>query len=368
MYHIPLIKPYIPEASGKLVSEVLASGYLTEGPVTAELEKTAAAYLKCRYVFAVPNCTVGLEIALRAMKIGPGDEVIVPDYTYPATADAVAIVGATPVIVDIDPETMLIDYAELEKAITPKTRCVIPVSEFGNPLDYDRLNAIKEKYGLRILEDSACSLGSEYKGRKTGTLADISVFSMHPRKFITSGEGGLITTNDPELAEFILSYKHFGMRVKNGKTELAFDRIGTNLKLSNILAAVALGQFQMIDRLLSARLELAENYLRELRDIPGIRLPRVTPGGVHSYQTFSVFIDRRDEVMKKLRAEGIEVQIGTYALHQQPAFQSPACRLVGRFGNCEKVAASNLALPLFYGMDENDQKTVVKELVKACAE
>ncbi|MBO4648404.1 MAG: DegT/DnrJ/EryC1/StrS aminotransferase family protein [Lentisphaeria bacterium] len=368
MYHIPLIKPYIPPAAKQKVCEVLDSGYLTEGPVTAELEALAARYLGCKYVFAVPNCTVGLETALRALGIGPGDEVIVPDYTYPATADAAAIVGAVPVIVDIDPETMLIDYDALEKAITPRTKCLMPVSEFGNPLDYGRLNAIKQKYGLKIVEDAACALGSEYRGAKTGTLADVSVFSMHPRKFITSGEGGLITTNDPQIAEFVMSYKHFGMKVEDGKLKLEFERIGTNYKLSNILASVALEQFRMVDTLLAERLKLAARYRQKLLPYPEFQLPAVTEGGVHSYQTFSILMDRRDEVMAKLRAMGIEVQFGAYAIHEQKAFQQSSVRLSGPLRNSSLTARRNLALPLFYGMTEEEQDIVVAELLKIFTE
>ena len=366
MYHIPLIKPYIPSAAKEKVCEVLDSGYLTEGPVTAELETLAAQYLGCKHVFAVPNCTVGLETALRAIGIGPGDEVIVPDYTYPATADAVAIVGAVPVIVDVDPKTMLIDCDALEKAVTPRTKCLMPVSEFGNPLDYGRLNEIKSKYGLKIVEDAACALGSEYRGTKTGALADVSVFSMHPRKFITSGEGGLITTSDPEIAGFVMSYKHFGMKTENGRLKLEFERIGTNYKLSNILAAVALEQFRMADVLLAERQRLAARYRRKLLPYPELQLPEVTCGGTHSYQTFSILMDHRDEVMVKLRAMGIEVQFGAYAIHEQKAFQQSFVKLCGPFDGSSSAARRNLALPLFYGMTEQEQDIVVAELLKAC--
>lgn len=369
MHKIPLIKPYLPAGTKELVCQVLDSGYLTEGPLTRELEMEAKQYLGCRHALAVSNCTVGLEIALRALNIGAGDEVIIPDYTYPATADAVAIVGALPVIVDISPDTMLIDYDLIEKAITSKTKAIMPVSEFGNPLDYDRLNQIKQQYGLYIIEDSACSLGSEFKNKKTGTLADISVFSLHPRKFITSGEGGIITTDNDIWADSMESYKHFGMKVENGILSPTFERIGTNYKLSNILAAVALTQFKMIEILLDGRLKLASRYIELLKGKPGIKLPRVTPAGKHSYQTFSIFIEHRDRVLASMRNRGIEVQIGTYALHCERAFQdSRNARLAGGFPNSTAVSQSNLALPLYYDMSEEQQNIVVEELLRICAE
>ena len=259
MKKIPLIKPYMDQQIKDKVCQVLDSGYLTEGPVTREFEQALRDYLGCGYALAVTSCTTGLELALRALSIGPGDEVIIPDYTYPATADVVAIVGATIVLVDIDRETMLIDYDALEAAITPKTRAVIPVSLFGNPLDYDRLRAIKEKYGLYLVEDAACALGAEFRGVKVGNQADISVFSFHPRKFITTGEGGLITTNNPIWHDWMDSYKHFGMGAAGSRLTTNFVQIGTNYKLSNLLAAVGLGQMARIEALLSRRLK---NWLK----------------------------------------------------------------------------------------------------------
>src|SRR5262249_5577014 len=160
-----------------------------------------------------------------------GDEVIVPDFTYPATADAVAIVGATAVLVDVDPRTFLIDYDAIDAAITPKTKAIMPVSEFGNPLDYSALERIRKQYGLPIIEDAACAIGSAYRGVKTGNRADITVFSLHPRKFITTGEGGIVTTGNPCWAEWMDAYKHFGIVGKDAAGKPAFQRVGTNYKL-----------------------------------------------------------------------------------------------------------------------------------------
>ena len=207
MVKIPLIKPYITQEVKDKVCDILDSGYLTEGAATRELENSFRDYVGCKYALAVCNCTVGLEMALRAMRVGPGDEVIVPDYTYPATASVVEIVGARIILVDVDPRSMLIDYEAVERAITDKTRAIIPVSIFGNPLDYQRLTRIKEKYNIFIVEDAACSIGAEFKGTKVGNLADISVFSLHPRKFITTGEGGIVTTNNEKWARWMDSYK-----------------------------------------------------------------------------------------------------------------------------------------------------------------
>jgi perosamine synthetase len=365
MLEIPLIKPYITQAVKDKVCEVLDSGYLTEGPVTREFEEAVRCYLDCRYALAVTSCTTGLEIALRALGIGPGDEVIVPDYTYPATADVVAIVGATTVIVDISPDTLLIDYDAVEQAVTPRTKAVIPVSLFGNPLNYDRLKAIKEKYGVFLLEDAACALGAEFNGQKAGTQADISVFSFHPRKFITTGEGGIITTNNPEWAWWMDSYKHFGMAAPGARVSTSFERIGTNYKLSNLLAAVGLCQMHDIEALLARRIELSEHYLTLLGDHPRVTFTRVTAGGKHSRQSFCISIDNRDAVMHEMREIGIEVQIGTYALHMHPAFApGELCRVAGNLATSRAAFDHCLVLPLFHQLTRGDQEIVVRELTK----
>lgn len=365
MPKFPLIKPYISQDVKDKVCEVLDTGFLTEGSVTKEFEERVRQYIGCRHVLAVTSCTTGLELALRALGVGPGDEVIVPDYTFPATADVVAIVGATLVLVDICRETMLIDYDALEAAITPRTKAAIPVSLFGNPLDYDRLGAIKEKSGIFLLEDAACAIGAEFRGLKVGNQADISVFSFHPRKFITTGEGGGITTNNPQWAEWMNSYKHFGLGINESRLTASFDRIGTNYKLSNLLAAVGLVQMEKIDDLLARRLELAENYLDLLKDNPKVGLPQTTRQGKHSQQSFCIYVENRDGVMQELRQTGIEVQIGSYALHRYPPFApGPRCRILGELPNSRYAFDHCLVLPLYHELKLADQQYIVHELMR----
>jgi len=366
MKKIPLIKPYIPKEAKDKIWEVLESGYLTEGPVTHQFENIVKDYIGCEYAMTVTSCTTGLEIALRALNIGPGDEVIIPDYTYPATANAVAIVGATIVIVDVARETMLIDYDAIEMAITEKTKAIIPVSLFGNPLDFDRLNTIKEKFNIPIIEDAACALGSEFNSIKTGNHADISVFSLHPRKFITTGEGGIITTDMTKWADWIQSYKHFGMAVNDSRSNIIFERIGTNSKLSNILAAIGLVQMQEISKLLDQRLILANKYRKLLAPLSNVRLPETTPDGKHSYQSFCIFIEERDRVLQKMKDWGIEVQIGTYALHRHPAFTpSDTCIIQGSLPGSNDVFETCLTLPLYHELTSEEQAYIVDKLVLA---
>lgn len=376
-HNIPLIKPFITQEIKDKVLEVLDSGYLTEGPVTREFEQTLKEYLGCNHLVAVTSATTGLEMALRALNVGPGDEVIVPDYTYPATASVVPLVGAKVIIVDVVKETMLIDYDALEDAITDRTKAIIPVSLFGFPLDYNRLNEIKEKYNLKIIEDAACSIGAEFNGVKVGNQADITVFSLHPRKFITTGEGGIVCTNEDRLGEWMNSFKHFGMNMSNTAREgVQFEIIGTNYKLTNIQAAIGLGQLKHIDKLLAKRIKLANNYKKLLSDVEGVQVNPLLvegrcsqncscskPSCVHSYQTFAVFVENRDLIMKELRAKGIEVQIGTYSLHMHKAFHNnPLVEIKGEMNNSKWCYEHALALPLFDDLTFEQQEIVVNEL------
>lgn len=365
---IPLIRPHITEDAKRRILEVLDSGFLTEGGVTKELEQLVADYLGVAHCLAVTSCTTGLEMALRCLGIGPGDEVIVPDYTYPATATAVALLGAVPVIVDVIPESMLIDYDAIESAITAKTKAVVPVSIFGNPLDYSRLDVLKDKHGLFIVEDAACALGAEYKGDKIGGQADIAVFSCHPRKFVTTGEGGLVTTNNSEWAEWMQSFKHFGMGVSDSRLTTSFVRIGTNLKLSNLQAAVGVAQMMEVEQLLQRRRDLAQIYREKLSSMQAVTLPEITSGGEHSYQSFCVFVDDRDRVMAEMRAAGVEAQIGTYSLHMHEAFsKSGAARIHGEMQGSRAAFEKCLTLPLYHEMTEEEQDTVLTILQGAVA-
>jgi len=361
---IPLIKPYIDELIKSRVLTVLESGFLTEGHVTKSFEEKFCEFAGCQYAIAVTSCTTGLELALRATGIKPGDEVIVPDYTYPATADAACLVGAHIVVVDIDPHTMLIDYDKIEASITPKTKVIIPVSLFGNPLDYDRLNEIKKKYGIILIEDAACAIGAEYRTKKTGNLADMTVFSFHPRKFITTGEGGMITTNQKNWADWMRSFKKHGIVYDESGKVAGFDFIGSNYKLSDILAAVGLAQMEHFDKLFINRRQLADNYISLINNSRNIIIPQTTPNGLHSYQSFCVFVNDARRLIVPMAKAGIQVQIGTYALHRQKAFSNNSnCRFFGEMTESEMAFQTCLALPLYNDLTIQEQKLVVENLI-----
>ena len=361
---IKLIEPVIGGEEINEVAAVLRSGWLSEGPKTREFEDEIKKYVGVNYAFATTSCTTALEIALRALGVGPGDEVVVPDFTHPSTGNIVSWIGATPILVDVDLFSYNIDPAEIEKAITKKTRCIIPVSWGGNPLNMDPLIEIKEKHGLSIIEDAACSLGAEYKGTKTGKLADITCFSFHPRKVITTGEGGMAVTNEAQLAEKLGGLKKYGMKTKDGKIE--FEVLGSNYKLSDVLGAIGLAQIRKISMITSRRIELA-NYYNELLDgAEFIRRPEKSADSKHIFQTYAVYIEKegvRDKIIGDLRKENIETQIGTYALHMQPSYQR--VKKIGRLKRAEKLFKNLLALPMCHSMTKQDQERVVSEIKKS---
>lgn len=360
---IKLIEPVIGEDEMTEVVKVLRSGWLTEGQKTREFEEEVKRYIGVDYAFATTSCTAALEIALRALKVGPGDEVIVPDFTHPSTGNIVSWIGATPVLVDVDLYSYNVDPAEIERAITKKTKCIIPVSWGGNPLDMGPLIEIKEKYGVFIVEDAACSLGAEYNGIKTGKLADITCFSFHPRKVITTGEGGMAVTNEPSLAEELGALKKFGMKTKDG--EISFVVFGTNYKLSDVLSAIGLAQMKKIDSIIGRRIELANYYNKLLGDTELIRPPQKAANSKHIYQTYAVYIEKegaRNKIIEELRKENIETQIGTYALHMQPSYKR--VRKIGRLERAEKLYKNLLALPMCHSMTKEDQEYVVSRIEK----
>jgi perosamine synthetase len=358
---IDLIEPVVGEEEIKEVSKVLRSGWLTEGKKTKEFEDEVKSYVGVEYAFATTSCTTALELALKAVEVGAGDEVIVPDFTHPSTGNVVSWIGAKPVLVDVDLSSCNIDPIEAEKAITKKTKCIIPVSWGGNPLNMKPLLELKEKYGVFIIEDAACSLGSEYKGKKTGTQADITCFSFHPRKVITTGEGGMAVTNNRLYAERLGQLKKFGIKTTDGQIE--FVGSGINCKLSDVLGAIGVAQMKKIGAITKRRIELANNYDKLLREKDLVRIPEKRKEAKHIYQTYAAYIKRdgiRDKIIADLRTKNIETQIGTYALHLQPSYRQ--VRRIGKLERAEKLYRNLLALPMCHSMAYEDQKYAVAEV------
>jgi len=357
MKKISLQRPDVGKGELALVKEVLESGNLVEGKMVRELEEKIAEFVGVSYAIACTSATTGLELSLRAIDIKTNDEVIVPDFTHPATALVVKTLLAYPILIDVDLESYNVTVETIEKAITPKTKAIIPVSQFGNPLDMAGIMRMADAYKLPVIEDAACSLGSEYFDGKVGSHADLSVFSFHPRKIFTVGDGGMIVTNNAEYHHAIESMKRFGID-SSGK----FVAWGTNCRMSDILGAVALGQIKRIHEILTNRRAGAHYYDILLKGVKGVRIPKIQSDSKSNYQTYCVFIKgkKRDIIIAEMKKRGIETQIGAHALHTLPVFEN--AKREGALSNSKTLSEHLLALPLHHELTRKDQERVVETL------
>jgi dTDP-4-amino-4,6-dideoxygalactose transaminase len=345
------------------IRKVFDTGILSEGRTCAELERNFARYIGSRYAVATSSCTSALQLGLIGLGIGPGDEVIVPDFTFPASANAVRSVGGTPVLADIDSSTFNLDPSKVEAKISPKTRAIMPVHLFGLATDMDPITAIAKSRGLKVIEDAACAVGTTYKGRMAGQLGDVACFSFHPRKIMTTGEGGMITTNDEKIANLVKRIKNHGAVKTNGRAK--FLSTGYNYRLSDVNAAIGLTQLKRVHRLIRSRLAIARLYTRLLRSVSGIVPPQHRERDVHTFQSYVVSVRRdygrdRDNLLEELKRRGIETQVGTYALHKQPAFEDLATD--EDCPNSAMAYATSLSLPISSVMRPSDAERVVKSL------
>ena len=350
---IPLAVPEIGDEEIEEIRKVFATGFLTEGETTKEFEKMVAEYVGVKNAIAVTSCTTGLHAVLECLNI-KGQEVIVPDFTHPATAEAVILAGGKPVLVDVDFESMNMTAEILEQAYDENMSIFCPVSWAGVPLELDIYNKAKE-LGLKCLEDSACSLGAKIGTRFVGKIADYSCFSFHPRKVITTGEGGIITTDDDEIAEECYSFKHFGVK---GST---FEIIGTNYKMSNVLSAIGLIQIKKIEKIIQTRIEKAKVYGELISKIDGIKPAYVRSGTRQTFQSYTCYVEKqnfRDKIRMALSKENIQSQIGTYALHFEPAYKN--IKKVGKLENSESLFKNAITLPLHKNLNQEDQERICK--------
>jgi dTDP-4-amino-4,6-dideoxygalactose transaminase len=322
------------------IAAVLETGHLTMGPKVDELEALLATAAGTQHAAAVSSGTAALHVAVLALGIGEGDEVLVPAYTFPATANVVALAGASPVLVDVDPVTMNIDPEDAARRVTPRTKAVLAVHLFGRPA------RLEELPDLLVLEDAAGALGAAHRGRPCGSLGALACFSFHPRKVVTTGEGGAVTTDDPLLDERVRSLRHHGW-----SPSFAYDDMPVpafNYRLSDVLAALGIPQLRRLDELLAARERIAAGYAERLAHLDVV-VPEADAGDRHGWQAYVVQLDRRDHVMAALREQGIGCQIGTYALHRLGAYRDQ-----GPFPGADAAFERALALPLHGRLTEPD--------------
>jgi perosamine synthetase len=325
---VRLARPDVGEAELAALAAVVETGQLTMGPKVAEFEAELARACETTDAVAVSSGTAALHLAVLALGIGPGDEVIVPAYTFPATANVVALAGARPVLVDVDPETMNVDPAAVRAAVTSRTKAILPVHLFGRPA------RIEELPDLPLLEDAAGALGARRRGRACGSLGVAGCLSFHPRKTVTTGEGGAVTTSDPEIAASVRQMRHHGWRTPDD-----MPVAGLNYRIPDLLCALGIPQMQRLEELLAARERVAAGYAERLGGLP-VLLPSADEGDRHGLQAYVIQVDRRDEVLAGLRGRGIEAQIGTYALHLLGAYRDQ-----GEFPGARRSFERALALP-----------------------
>ncbi len=372
---VPVALPSFDDAEVRLVAEVIRSGWVTQGPKVAAFETQFADYVGAKEAVAVTSATTALFLVLHARGIGPGDEVIVPSLSYIATANAVVHVGATPVFVDVDPATFNIDPERIEEAITPRTKAILPVDQLGMPADMDRIVEIAKRRGLFVLEDAACAAGSRYKGEPVGARADAACFSFHPRKVIVTGEGGMITTNDEELANKLRLLRHQGMSVSDLERHKAdrmiteeYPVIGYNFRLSDVHAAIGIVQLGKLEEFLAKRRAIAARYEAALGDLETVELPQPPPEVDHNYQSYIVRLraggrDERDAVLEELRRHGVSSRRGLMAIHRESCYRD--ARLGGSLENTEAATDQTLLLPIYADLTPEDQDYVVQRFRSA---
>lgn len=336
---IPVAEPLLAGNELKYVTDCVQSGWISSlGKYVRDFEQQFAAYCGVRYGVATFNGTVALHLLMLTLNIGPGDEVIVPSLTYVATANAVRYTGATPVFVDSDPYTWNIDPQRVAEAVTPRTRAIVAVHLYGHPADMDPLRAIADTHGLFLLEDAAEAHGACYKGRRVGGLGDAAIFSFYGNKIITTGEGGILVTDNQAWAERAFFLENQGRYADNPYWH---PEVGYNYRMTNIQAAIGLAQLEQIDTMIAHRRENAAHYNRRLAGVPGLTLPPNADWAENVYWMYSVVIGdefglQRDEVRARLRAAGIDTRPFFYPIHTLPMYQTgqslPVAEDLGRRG------------------------------------
>lgn len=349
------MRPSLDDNEINAIKQVFKSKFLTEGQVTKKFELAVSKYIKSKYAIATTSATTALHSVFQCINI-KGKKVLVSDFTFPATADAIILAGGIPVLIDVDKETMNVTRDIVENINFKDIKVIEPVSIFGNPLEKEFYNLKKEMF---IVEDAATSLGTKLGKNFVGTLANVSCFSFHPRKIITTGEGGMITTDNKELNDKIRSFKAFG---KNGKE---FVDIGTNYKISDIQSAVGLTQLKKIEKIIKSRQEMAKIYSEIIEKTDHIEIQKITKNSRHTYQTFACVITKpklRDKIISELLKKNIETQIGTYALHCLPVFKKHLKR--GNLENSEFLYKNSLSLPIHEEITTSDQEYICKSIEK----
>lgn len=372
--NIQISQPVTGEEEWQAVKEPLMSGWLTSGPKVKEFEKLFAERHQVKHTIAVTSATTALHLSMVALDVGPGDEVIAPAFTWVSTANVVLHCGATVVFADIDTSTFNIDPEDLKKRITDKTKAIIPVHLFGLCADMD---AIKKAAGdIPLVEDGACAAGAAYKGVPAGGLGTIGCFSFHPRKSVTTGEGGMLTTNDDEIAEKLGMLRNHGASISEEQRHHGpkpyilpdFNLVGYNYRMTDLQGAVGIVQFKKLDSFIEERQKWADFYKKELSGIPWLQLPEYPDSYKHGWQAYVTLVDEeraplsRNDLMEKLQQAGISTRPGTHAVHMLNYYREKFGIAPEDYPNARIANDYSMAIPLHNQMVEEDYEYIVEIL------
>lgn len=371
---IPVMRPWLGPEEAAAAAAAVSSGWVAQGPRVAAFEAAFAAAIGTSHAIAVSSCTTALHLALIAAGIGAGDEVVVPSLSFIATANAARYVGAVPVFADVDEGTQNLTPLTVEPCLTPRTRAVILVDQAGVPADLDAMRALCEPRGIAVIEDAACAAGSVYRGRPAGAGAELATFSFHPRKLLTTGEGGMLVTPNEKVAARLRRLREHGMNVSAAARHASaqplieqYLEVGFNFRMTDIQAAVGLVQLGKLGRLVARRRALAHRYQQLLSGLPGVRTIADPPYGSTNYQSFWVLLPggfpvSRDELLQHLAEAGVSARRGIMAAHLEPAYQGLAH---DPLPVTERLTARTLILPLFHDLTEPQQDLVVATITAA---
>jgi len=372
--NIPISLPVTGEDEWQAVKEPFMTGWLTSGPKVRQFEAAFGERHNTKFNCAVTSCTTGLHLALAALGVGEGDEVIVPAFTWVATANAALYVGAEAVFCDIDPTTFNLDVSKLEALITDKTKAIIPVHLFGLCADMDAIKAISGD--IPLIEDAACAAGAEYKGNVAGSLGDLASFSFHPRKSITTGEGGMVTTNREDMGALIEQLRNHGAAISEEQRHHGpkpyilpdFNILGFNFRMTDIQGAVGVVQLTKLDKFIDERAKWAAYYIDALKDISWLRTPHVPEGYRHGWQSFVTFVDesiapmKRNDIMEVLQQQGIATRPGTHAVHMLNFYKDRYNIQEDDFPGAKLANNHSMAIPLHNRMVKEDYDYVIAAL------
>jgi perosamine synthetase len=367
MMEVPFARPYLTGDEGAAVAQVIASGWVSQGPRVREFEAAFAERVGAAEAVAVSNCTTALQLALYVSGVGPGDEVIVPSMSFIATANAVWQCGATPVFADVDPRTFNLDPYSAERAITSRTKAIMPVHQLGLPAEMNRFFSIADRHGLALVEDAACAIGATYHSRPIGSLGPLACFSLHPRKVITTGEGGMIAVQDPDVAARLRQLRQHAMDVsdlaRHGSRDVVIESYperGWNYRMTDMQAALGLCQLQVLDDILGERRRLAERYTAAIEDIDFLAPPFEPGYAQRTWQSYAVTLADdapvdRNELMRLLLLDGVPTRRGVMAIHREGAYAD----VVVDLPNTDRASDRSLMLPLFAGLTDEQQDYVI---------